>query len=155
MNGYEMAGPEHKSSKRSLYVAMSILALVLLMAVAGCSKEEETPTATAAPASSDGGSQVASGVSAIAAERGLTEADIEAAVKTFVPSGTHDVYIQFASGGHSGQMLIIGLPSMRLLKVVGVYTPEPWQGWAVGDSGATGHILDDGNLADGTDLTWG
>jgi len=155
MNGSKIGGPAHISSKRTLYVAMSVLALILLMAVAGCSNEEESPTATSAPASSDSGNQIASGVSAIAAERGLTEADIEAAVKTFVPSGSHDEYILFASGGHSGQMLVIGMPSMRLLKVVGVYTPEPWQGWAVGDAGATSHILDGGNLDDGTDLTWG
>ncbi len=155
MNGSNFGGPAHKTGKRSLYVAMSVMALILLMAVAGCSKEEESPTATAVPASSDGGSQVASGVSAIAAERGLTEADIEAAVKTFVPSGTHDEYILFASGGHSGQMLVIGMPSMRLLKVVGVYTPEPWQGWAVGDASETSHILDGGDLQDGTELTWG
>jgi len=153
MNGSDNGGLMHKRTKRSLYAVMSIMALVLLVVVAGCSNEED-PTATPSQSSS-GGSQVASGVSAIAAERGLTEADIEAAVKTFVPSGTHDEYIQFASGGHSGQMLVIGLPSMRLLKVVGVYTPEPWQGWAVGDAGETSHILDDGNLADGTDLSWG
>lgn len=152
MNGSEKVASAHKGHKKSLFVTASIMALVLLIAITGCTSDED-PTAT--PGSSSNGNQVASGVSAIAAERGLTEADIEAAVKTFVPSGTHDEYIQFASGGHSGQMLIIGLPSMRLLKVVGVYTPEPWQGWAVGDASSTSHILDDGNLSDGTDLSWG
>jgi nitrous-oxide reductase len=152
MNGSEKVASAHKGHKKSLFATASIMALVLLIAITGCTSDED-PTAT--PGSTSNGNQVASGVSAIAAERGLTEADIEAAVKTFVPSGTHDEYIQFASGGHSGQMLIIGLPSMRLLKVVGVYTPEPWQGWAVGDASSTSHILDDGNLSDGTDLSWG
>ena len=62
-------------------------------------------------------------------ESSLTPDDVYAAVKTFMPTGQHDEYVIFASGGHSGQMLVIGVPSMRLLKVVGVFTPEPWQGW--------------------------
>lgn len=149
MNGIAKDGFTRTRSTRSLLVVVSIMALVLLIAVAGCSSEEDP---TAVPASSG---QVSKSVSEIATERGLTEADIEAAVKTFVPSGGRDEYIMFASGGHSGQMLIIGMPSMRLLKVIGVYTPEPWQGWAVGDAGETSKILDGGNLADGTDLSWG
>jgi len=28
---------------------------------------------------------------------------------------------------------VIGVPSMRLLKLIGVFTPEPWQGYAYGD----------------------
>lgn len=126
------------------------MALVLLIAIAGCSSKDETTPTASAPSG-----QIAKGVSEIAAERGLTEADIEAAVKTFVPSGGRDEYIQFASGGHNGQVLVIGIPSMRLLKVIGVFTPESWQGWAVGDTGDSSKILDDGNLPDGTDLSWG
>lgn len=150
MNGSEMGVPVRKGRKKSLITAASIMALVLLIAMVGCTSDDDP---TVVPTSSGG--QVSGSVSAIAADRGLTEADIEAAVKTYVPSGGRDEYIQFASGGHSGQMLVIGLPSMRLLKVIGVYTPEPWQGWAVGDASSTSHILDDGNLADGTDLSWG
>ncbi len=37
----------------------------------------------------------------------------------------------FASGGHRGQVLVIGVP-MRLLRVIAVFTPEPWQGWGYG-----------------------
>src|SRR3989337_2217843 len=37
-----------------------------------------------------------------------------------------------ASGGHSGQIIVIGIPSMRILKYVAVYTPEPWQGYGYG-----------------------
>ncbi len=62
-------------------------------------------------------------------ERDLTPENVAAAVKTYLPTGRHDEYIMFSSGGHSGQLLVIGIPSMRLLKVVGVFTPEPWQGW--------------------------
>jgi nitrous oxide reductase len=60
----------------------------------------------------------------VANARGLTPEDVEAALKTYVPSGKYDEYYIFASGGHSGQVLVIGVPSMRLLKVIGVFTPN-------------------------------
>lgn len=68
----------------------------------------------------------------VARERGLTPADVVAALKTYMPSGKHDEYVMFASGGHSGQVFAIGVPSMRLLKTIGVFTPEPWQGYGFG-----------------------
>ncbi len=74
-------------------------------------------------------------VKKIAEERGLSEKDVEAALKTYIPSGKFDDYVLFASGGHSGQVFVIGVPSMRLLKTIAVFTPEPWQGWATGSAG--------------------
>jgi len=65
--------------------------------------------------------------------RGLSEADVAAALKTYTPTGGRDEYLMFASGGHSGQVMVIGMPSMRILKVIGVFTPEPWQGYGYGD----------------------
>jgi len=62
-------------------------------------------------------------------ERGLTQADLLAAAKTYTPSGGRDKYIVFSSGGQSGQIMVYGVPSMRILKYIGVFTPEPWQGW--------------------------
>lgn len=73
--------------------------------------------------------------SGIIDERGFTDDDVTAALKTYMPSGEHDDYVIFASGGHSGQMHVIGVPSMRLLKTIGVFTPEPWQGWGYGNEG--------------------
>lgn len=61
--------------------------------------------------------------------RGLTEADVEGALKTYVPGGKRDDYLIFASGGHGGQVLVIGVPSMHLLKVIGVFASEPWQAY--------------------------
>jgi nitrous-oxide reductase len=90
---------------------------------------------------------------AVAQERGLTQDDIYAALKTYTPSGDLDPYIMFASGGQGGQVEVIGVPSMRILKVIGVFTPEPWQGYGYGGSGNT--VLEGGDLADGTDLRWG
>jgi nitrous-oxide reductase len=69
---------------------------------------------------------------ALAQSRGLTPEDAARALKTFVPPGGRDEYMLFASGGHSGQVHVIGVPSMRLLKTIAVFTPEPWQGYGYG-----------------------
>ena len=68
----------------------------------------------------------------IAESRGLSPEDAARAVKTFVPPGGRDEFLLFASGGHSGQIHVIGVPSMRLLKTIAVFTPEPWQGYGYG-----------------------
>jgi len=65
--------------------------------------------------------------------RNLSEADVVAALKTYTPTGRADPFIMFASGGHSGQVIVIGVPSMRILKYIGVFTPEPWQGYGFDD----------------------
>ena len=88
----------------------------------------------------------------IAQERNLTPDDLVAAAKTYMPSGRHDPDIMFASGGHSGQVLVIGVPSMRLLRTIAVFTPEPWQGWGYGGTGNT--VLDEGKV-NGKSITWG
>lgn len=84
-------------------------------------------------------------------KRGLSEADVEAALRTYVPTGKMDEYMIFASGGQAGQVLAIGAPSMRLLKVIGVFTPEPWQGYGYGGDGNA--VLAGGNQ-DGKTITW-
>lgn len=89
---------------------------------------------------------------AVMQERGLSAADVVSALKTYVPSGKRDEYLMFASGGHSGQVLVIGVPSMRLLKVIGVFTPEPWQGYGYSDD--TKEILRQGASGEGKDH-WG
>ncbi len=94
-------------------------------------------------------------VEEIAVERGLSPKDVIAALKTYIPSGKYDDYVMFASGGHSGQVFVIGVPSMRLLKTIGVFTPEPWQGWATG-SAESQEILSEGDMPRGINkkLTW-
>lgn len=64
--------------------------------------------------------------------KGLTPDQVRAAIQTYVPPGKYDEYLMFASGGQGGQVLVIGVPSMRLLRVIGVFAPEPWQGYGVG-----------------------
>jgi nitrous-oxide reductase len=68
-----------------------------------------------------------------------------AAQKVYVAPGDLDEYYMFASGGHSGQVYIYGLPSMRHLSTIPVFTPYP----------ATGYGFDDESKAMLGDLTWG
>ena len=68
----------------------------------------------------------------LAQARGLSPEDAARAVRTFVPPGGRDEFLLFASGGHSGQIHVVGVPSMRLLKTIAVFTPEPWQGYGYG-----------------------
>jgi nitrous-oxide reductase len=68
----------------------------------------------------------------IANDRKLNVDDLLAAAKTFMPSGRHDEYVLFSSGGQSGQVFAIGVPSMRLLRSISVFTPESWQGYGFG-----------------------
>ncbi len=95
--------------------------------------------------------QSLSDVDRVAKERGLTTADLMAAAKTYTPSGKHDEFIMFTSGGHSGQVLVIGVPSMRLLRTIAVFTPEPWQGYGYG---VGNEILEGGNV-NGKPNRWG
>jgi nitrous-oxide reductase len=97
-----------------------ILPLVLIVAatIGACSRR----------ATGGGQAQLLS----IAESRGLSPEDAARAIKTFVAPGGRDEYMLFASGGHSGQVHVIGVPSMRLLKTIAVFTPEPWQGYGYG-----------------------
>ena len=91
-------------------------------------------------------------LSKVMKERGLSQQDLLAAAKTYTPSGGRDKYIVFSSGGQSGQILVYGVPSMRILKYIGVFTPEPWQGWGYDDD--TKKVLAEGNIR-GKKITWG
>ena len=68
-----------------------------------------------------------------------------AAQKTYVPPGDLDEYYMFSSGGHSGQIYVYGLPSMRHISTIPVYSPYP----------ATGYGFDDESKAMLGGLTWG
>jgi len=131
-----------KRTRSFLPIALLTLSAVLLL---GCSRgtDSETPAVEGLPEDA----------AAIAAERGLTPNDVYAALSTYTPSGVHDPYIMFASGGHSGQVLVVGVPSMRILKVIAVFTPEPWQGYGYG--GSSDEVLAQGFMPDGSELNWG
>jgi nitrous-oxide reductase len=107
--------------------------------IIGCGKKEEA-------ASGD--------PMAIAKARGLSPLDVERAVKTFVPPGKFDDYYIFASGGHSGQLHIIGVPSMRLLKTIPVFSNDSWNGYGYGNK-AIDDMLTKGAEGRETNLRWG
>ncbi|DAB40554.1 MAG TPA: cytochrome C [Sulfurovum sp. UBA12169] len=85
-------------------------------------------------------------------DRGLTEQDVVRAAKTYNPSGGRDEFVAFSSGGQSGQMMVYGVPSMRLLKYIGVFTPEPWQGYGFDEESKK--VLRQGNIR-GREINWG
>ena len=66
-------------------------------------------------------------------------------MKVYVAPGDLDEYYLFASGGHSGQIYVYGLPSARHISTIPVFTPYP----------ATGYGFDDESKAMLGDLTWG
>ena len=125
-----------------LKILTMLLILGLLAASCG-SRATSTPTL---------GEGLPDDAAAVAAERGLSPDDVYAALKTFTPSGQLDPYIMIASGGQGGQVLVIGVPSMRILKIIGVFTPEPWQGYGLG--GSSNAILAQGDLPD-QEIRWG
>nr|WP_314375015.1 Sec-dependent nitrous-oxide reductase [uncultured Campylobacter sp.] len=85
-------------------------------------------------------------------ERNLSEKDVLAAAKTYQPTGRKDDYMVFSSGGQSGQVLVYGVPSMRIYKYIGVFTPEPWQGYGFDEESKA--VLRSGSI-NGKEINWG
>ncbi len=53
----------------------------------------------------------------------------EAAQRTYVAPGKLDDYYLFYSGGHSGQVYVAGVPSMRHIMTIPVFAPYPGTGY--------------------------
>jgi nitrous-oxide reductase len=85
-------------------------------------------------------------------DRGLSEIDVIRAAKTYNPTGVKDEFVVFSSGGQSGQVIVYGVPSMRILKYIGVFTPEPWQGYGYDKDSLA--VLRQGNIR-GKEINWG
>jgi nitrous-oxide reductase len=68
-----------------------------------------------------------------------------AAMKTYVAPGDLDEYYLFSSGGHSGNIYVYGVPSMRHISTIPVYSPYP----------ATGYGFDDDTRKMLGAFTWG
>ncbi|HEX7476988.1 MAG TPA: hypothetical protein VF331_04225, partial [Polyangiales bacterium] len=131
--------------------AARYLAVLVALATAGCENKAEQAQQAPPPAAT--GALGASGsIKDLMAARNLSEADVEAALKTYQPTGHKDEYLIFASGGQAGQVLVMGVPSMRLLKVIGVFSPEPWQGYGYG--GESNKVIA-GGAQSGHRITWG
>ena len=132
------------------FAAVAAIVIVVVAAVVLIVQQPGAPVATVEPAAT-GAPDLSGDAAAIAQARGLTPDDVTAALKTYIPSGKLDEYVLFSSTGQAGQVLVIGIPSMRLLKVIGVFTPEPWQGW--GYSRDTQAVLAEGNVGE-QPITW-
>lgn len=112
------------NNRKWLTAALALAILVVALVLGRCAPSAPKSKAKAAAGASD---------LAIAAQ------------KTYVAPGDLDEYYMFSSGGHSGQVYIYGLPSMRHLSTIPVYTPYP----------ATGYGFDDESKAMLGGLTWG
>jgi nitrous-oxide reductase len=127
---------------------------VMSMLVMGCGEGEgggaDAPTVSTVANKANGNGVGIPALQAVMQERELTPDDVVAAAKTYMPTGKHDEALIFASGGHSGQLFVIGVPSMRLLRTIAVFTPEPWQGWGYG---VGNDVLAEGS-GEGRELTW-
>ena len=129
-------------NRRTTMLTAGVLALILVVGAYLVGKGSSSGLAALTEASR------------IAQARSLTPADVTAAVRSFVAPGQKDEYYMMSSAGHSGQVLVVGMPSMRILKVIAVFAPEPWQGFGYGaDWGKK--ILEDGANGNGTALAWG
>lgn len=51
------------------------------------------------------------------------------AQQVYVPHGKYDQYYLFSSGGHSGQLQVYGVPSMRLIRVVPIFSMDSATGY--------------------------
>jgi nitrous-oxide reductase len=68
------------------------------------------------------------------AGRGAGASDqMSAALATYVAPGDLDEYYLFYSGGHSGQVFVSGIPSMRHICTIPVFTPYPGTGYGFDD----------------------
>lgn len=69
----------------------------------------------------------------------------EAALATYVPPGDLDEFYLFYSGGHSGNVFVAGIPSMRHIATIPVFTPYP----------STGYGFDEDSRRMLGEFTWG
>ena len=69
---------------------------------------------------------------ALASSRGLSGDEARGALEGAVPPGKYDPYFMFAGAGHSGDVLVVGVPSMRLLKVIPVFSRSSYAGYGFG-----------------------
>ena len=77
--------------------------------------------------------------------RAAATGDSSAAAKSYVPPGEKDEFYLFYSGGHSGQVYVAGLPSMRHISTIPVFAPYP----------ATGYGFDEESKQMMGRFTWG
>ena len=69
-------------------------------------------------------------------QHAMATGDVQrAALATYVKPGDLDSYYLFYSGGHSGQVFVAGVPSMRHIATIPVFTPYPGTGYGFDGDG--------------------
>ena len=70
------------------------------------------------------------------------------AARTYVAPGDKDEYYLFYSGGHSGQVYVAGIPSMRHISTIPVFAPYPATGYGFDEEtkGGDAKLLDAAEL---------
>lgn len=91
----------------------------------------------------------------VAEQRGMTVEEAEGALKAFTPPGKFDEYVLVSSGGHSGNVHLVGVPSMRLLKTIPVFTPESWSGYGQGADWSETILQEGSSDKQARQLAWG
>lgn len=71
------------------------------------------------------------------ASSGEKDASTSAAARTWVAPGDKDEFYLFYSGGHSGQVFVAGMPSMRHIATIPVFAPYPGTGYGFDDETKT------------------
>jgi len=87
--------------KKLTWVAIAVVCAVVFLFYVGCSKKPKV-------------------------ERGDVA---EAAIASYVAPGDSDEYYVFYSGGHSGNVYVAGVPSMRHISTIPVFAPYPATGY--------------------------
>ena len=102
-------------NKKTIFrLTVALLVVGLFVGLAACGKKP--PQRRGARAGGGGTSDLAS-----------------AALATYVAPGDLDEYYLFYSGGHSGQIFVAGIPSMRHIATIPVFTPYPGTGFGFDD----------------------
>ncbi len=71
-------------------------------------------------------------------QRPMATGDVQkAALATYVKPGDLDEYYLFYSGGHSGQVFVAGVPSMRHIATIPVFAPYPGTGYGFDEASRT------------------
>ena len=71
--------------------------------------------------------------SSTASKSGASSGKGSPAERSYVAPGEKDEYYLFYSGGHSGQVFVAGLPSMRHIFTIPVFAPSPGVGYGFDD----------------------
>ncbi|MGZ5024703.1 MAG: Sec-dependent nitrous-oxide reductase, partial [Chthoniobacterales bacterium] len=86
------------------------------------------------------------GLTSCGKQGGTSKADRTSnALASYVAPGEKDEYYLFYSGGHSGQVFVAGIPSLRHIMTIPVFAPYP----------GTGYGFDEESKKMLGDFTWG